>query len=180
MIDALLASSLFNRLFPIAMGLLIAFGLSVALYLVGYKAGAASIQKSFDAFKLQIAERDAENERHALKDLAFRTRKAEVIVEEHIVYVDRVRTVTKTLTKEVPVYVPADACPLPDGFRLLHDAAAEGRDPEPPGSPNAAPVPAQDAAATIVENYGTCHEDQRRLADLQKWVREVAAEEVRP
>lgn len=82
----------------------------------------------------------------------------------------QIRTVTKTIIKEVPVYVKATDFPMPAGFRVLHDAAADGTLPDPARIPDAAPVPAQDVAGTITENYGTCHETATRLVGLQSWV----------
>lgn len=83
---------------------------------------------------------------------------------------ERIRIVTKTIIKEVPVYVKADACPMPSGFRVLHDAAADGEVPDPARIADAAPVPAQDAAATVADNYGTCLANAARLTGLQEWV----------
>lgn len=96
---------------------------------------------------------------------------AEPIVQHDIQVVEKIRTVTKTITKEVTVYVPSDSCPLPGGFRVLHDAAANGEVPDTSRIPDAAAVPSQDAASTISENYGTCHETAQRLIDLQTWIR---------
>ena len=89
-------------------------------------------------------------------------------------YVDRVQVVagrTKTIIKEVPIYVPADSPSLPPGFRVLHDAAATGELPDPARIADAAPVPAQDAAETIVSNYGTCAETAEQVIALQDWIR---------
>lgn len=101
-------------------------------------------------------------------------------VTERVVtkYVDRVRVVRErgaTIVKEVPIYVPADSYPLPGGFRLLHDAAAIGAVPDRAGIADAASVPAQDAASTVVDNYTTCHETAARLTALQDWVRQQQA-----
>ena len=96
---------------------------------------------------------------------------AEPIVQKQIVIQTRIRTVTETITKEIPVYVKADACPLPGGFRLLHDAAADGRVPDPAGLADAAAVPAQIVAETVVSNYGTCHQVAQQLIGLQEWIR---------
>lgn len=93
-------------------------------------------------------------------------------------YIDRVRILRErgtTIVKEVPVYVPSDACPLPGGFRVLHDAAAQGAAADPARVADAAPVPAQDAAATVADNYTTCHETAERLSALQDWVRRQEA-----
>lgn len=82
----------------------------------------------------------------------------------------QIRTITKTILKEVPVYVKADDCPMSPGFRLLVDAAANGEIPDPAGIADAAPVPAAVAAETTVTNYGTCHETAARLVGLQGWI----------
>lgn len=85
---------------------------------------------------------------------------------------EQIKTITKTLIQKVPVYVKADACPLPGGFRLLHDAAAtNGPVPDSPGLLDAAAVPAAVATETTISNYGTYHETAARLAGLQAWVR---------
>ena len=89
-------------------------------------------------------------------------------------YVDRVQVVqgrTRTIIKEVPVYVPTGTADLPAGYRVLHDAAAQGVIPDPARIADASPVPAQDAAETVVENYGTCHETAEQVIALQDWIR---------
>jgi hypothetical protein len=80
--------------------------------------------------------------------------------------------VTETITKEVPVYVPASTPDLPGGFRLLADAAAAGVVPDPARLADAAPVPAQVATASVVANYGSCRQVIHQLEGLQEWVRE--------
>lgn len=90
-------------------------------------------------------------------------------------YVDRVVTIREkgdAIVREVPVFVPAGSCDLHGGFRLLHDAAASaGPVPEAASIPDAAPVPAQTATATVAGNYAICHENAARLTSLQEWVR---------
>lgn len=90
----------------------------------------------------------------------------------------------RTIIKEIPsVLTPQiDArFPLPVGFVRLHDAAALGLDvsavPDAAGRPDdaASEVDASRAAAVIVGNYGSCREDQQRLADLQSWTSAVVA-----
>ena len=101
------------------------------------------------------------------------TRREEVappIEAAQIVVQERIRIVTQTIIKEVPVYVKADDCPMPGGFRVLHDAAADGEVPDPTRIADAAPVPAQDVAATVADNYGTCLANAARLTGLQEWV----------
>lgn len=98
----------------------------------------------------------------------------------------QIRTVTQTIIKEVPIYVPAEVDArfvLPAGLVRVHDAAASGDPlPQPPGGSDdaawhseASPVAPSELAVTVAENYGTCRADQARLADLQDWVRRQAA-----
>lgn len=79
-------------------------------------------------------------------------------------------TVTKTIIKQVPIYVKNTDCPMPGGFRVLHDAAAHGQVPDPTAVADAAPAAAADVASTVASNYGACHEVAQRLTDLQAWV----------
>lgn len=93
-----------------------------------------------------------------------------------------IRTVFKTITKEVRRYVPIEVdrgCPIPDGFVRLHDAAAAGRAPVPEASGSidggAAPVELSEVASTVAGNYGACHETRQQLIDLQGWIRQQQA-----
>jgi len=83
----------------------------------------------------------------------------------------KIRTVFKTIIKEVPVYVKATDCPMPGGFRVLHDAAANVEVPNPAAVPDAAAVEAQTVAAVVAENYGICAQNAQQLTDLQGWIR---------
>lgn len=100
---------------------------------------------------------------------------------EHIVtrYVDRVRVVHErraTITKEIPVYVTAQAdaaCSVPVGFVRVHDAAAANDLPGPAGVTDAQPsgLALSTVAGTVVDNYATCHAAIEQLNALQSWVR---------
>lgn len=90
---------------------------------------------------------------------------------EVIKVVEKIAVVTETIIKEVPVYVPSDAPALPGGFRVLHDAAARGEIPDPVGIADAAPASAQDVAATVAENYGTCRLYAARVKGWEEWAR---------
>lgn len=101
-------------------------------------------------------------------------------------YVDRVQVIrgeTKTIIKEVPIYVtPEDDanCVVPDGFVRLHDAAVQGRSvASTPGATDAAPSDTQlsEVAITVVENYGVCRETAEQLTALQRWIRETHVQE---
>lgn len=101
-------------------------------------------------------------------------RAAEKTVQVVTQYVDRVQVIrekAKSITNEVPIYVPSHSCPMPGGFRVLHDAAARGELPDSAGVADALAVPPQDIAATVSDNYGTCHEVAEQLTSLQEWVR---------
>jgi len=109
---------------------------------------------------------------------------------EHIVtvYVDRVRVVREvgaTITKEIPVYVTAQAdarCIVPLGFARVHDAAATAVLPAPPGSTDAQPsgLALSTVAGTLVDNYTTCHGTSAQLTALQDWVRANTAPGSKP
>lgn len=124
------------------------------------------------------AKADAAVAREALVIAQLRAARAEINERVVTVYVDRVRTVqgrTRTIVKEVPIYVPADAPALPAGFRVLHDAAAAGELPDPARVADAPPVAAAAVAETVAGNYGTCHETAAQLTSLQDWVRQQQA-----
>jgi hypothetical protein len=94
----------------------------------------------------------------------------ERIVLKYLPAIVQTETITETITKEVPIYVPSTAADLPGGFRLLHDAAATGSIPDAARIPDAAAVAAQDVASTVAQNYGACRKDQLMLKGLQEWV----------
>lgn len=89
-----------------------------------------------------------------------------------------VRIVTRDLIKEVPVYVPVEVdrqFSVPAGFVRLHDLAAAGDAeaafPDGPGQPADAPsgVALSAVAATVVDNYGTCHGLRAQVIGWQSW-----------
>lgn len=100
-------------------------------------------------------------------------KKREVITQyvdrEVVKVVHQIAVITETITKEVPVYVrPTDPSMSP-GFRVLHDAAARGEVPSAAAIPDAAAAPAQDVAATVAENYGTCRLYAARVKGWEEW-----------
>lgn len=89
---------------------------------------------------------------------------------------DRVVYVTRTLTKEIPIYVPAEAdhhCVINNGFRVLHDAAAAGVLAIPLGSDEPADadsgVSLSAVADTIVNNYSIANECRAQVANWVDW-----------
>lgn len=163
--------------YALAVGVALAIGFAGGWTVRDWKAGADAT----DAAKAETREvvRVVERER----DQADVTSEVEARASETQV---QIRTVTQTIIKEVPIYVPAEAdtrYALPVGLVRVHDAAATGQPlPEPSGEPDDAArnlEPSDIApswlAATIAQNYGTCLSDQARLGDLQEWVRRQQA-----
>ena len=92
-------------------------------------------------------------------------------------YVDRVQIVqgkSRTIIKEIPIYVK-DTCTLSGGFRLLHDSAVNNELPDPARIVDEAPVSVADVAETVARNYGICEETKTTLQALQSWVREQSS-----
>ena len=129
-------------------------------------AGEAIVQKKWDAEKAQAA-LQAESLR-LLNESAIRKQTDKFIVKQAAA-----KVVYKTITKEVATYVPNTLPMLPAGFRLLHDAAAEGIAVDDSSGTDAAPVAPSTVAATISANYAACREDQDKLEALQAIVRAV-------
>lgn len=106
------------------------------------------------------------------------------VVVQYIPKVEYIRGETKTITREVPVYVTEkddrDCGALPAGFERLHDRAADqdGVPADQPtagtdGAAGALEAPAlvlSDVARAVAGNYGRCRENAERLIALQAWV----------
>lgn len=155
-----------------AIKLALALTITLAAFAYGYHKGSARIQAAWDQEKAA----------QALAAQTEATRTASVAVKTVTRYIDRVRLVqgrTKTITTEVPIYVPVEAdadCTVNRGFVRLHNAAAAGDAlPEPAGAADAAPagLALSALAGIVVENYGACHQTAEQLTALQDWVREV-------
>ena len=92
-------------------------------------------------------------------------------------YVDRVQIVqgkSRTIIKEIPIYVK-DTCTLSADWRMLHDSAVKSELPDPTRDSDERTVTAQDALETVAANYGICHENSQTLQALQSWVREQSS-----
>lgn len=92
---------------------------------------------------------------------------------------ERVRTVTRTIIRDIPHVLPVEtdrSFPLPVGLIRLHDAAALGTNPvpDPAGRADdaASPVAASDLANAFADNYGACRLNSEQLVGLQSWVTE--------
>lgn len=103
---------------------------------------------------------------------------SEALAAEAVKAAASIQSTTKELHHEVQKRIPAGTPAVHGGYRVLTDAAARGRMPAPaasasaPSAPDAAPVATQDAADTVIENYGRYHEIANRLLLLQQWVTE--------
>lgn len=138
-----------------------------ASHLYAWQKGAGHVRAQWETERSQAVTKSAE----------VKAVQAEVTASVVTQYVDRVRIVrapAEKIIQEIPVYVPSATCPLPGGFRLLHDAAARGDDPDPAGRADAPPVAAQDLARTVVDNYTACRENAEQLSALQAWAAGVA------
>ena len=120
-------------------------------------------------------------ERAAYADALAKEKERQATVVERVVveYRDRVKVVKEKgdeVVREVEKLVPADACPLPGGFRVVHDAAASGDLPEDPAgaAAAAAPVEAAAAAETVASNYAICRLEFEKLTALQNIVKGLA------
>jgi len=92
----------------------------------------------------------------------------------------KIKTVTQTIVKEVPVYVTKqdDArCVIPNGFVRLHDSATKGELPGGPAGTDGEPsgVELSTVAKTVTSNYGVCHLALSRLSEWQEWYRQNRA-----
>lgn len=122
-----------------------------------------------------IHEKEVAVQQQALATAKTQKAQAEVTVKVVTKYIDKIKVVHErgeTITKEIPVFVPIDSPPISGGFRLWHDALVQGTVPDSTRIPDAAPVPTQDLAYTIKENYIGCQANAEQLISLQEWIRE--------
>jgi hypothetical protein len=158
--------------FPVLRKVLIAALVIGSCLAGGFVLGAAHVTKQWNADKLVAAAALA------------KAQAAQAAVTTQVVtqYVDRVQVVHdagKTITQQVTKYVPLSAPALPYGFRLLHDAAANGVPlPDTAVSLDGPAVAAQDVASTVSDNYAECHVEFEKLKALQDWVTKQAAASV--
>ena len=140
-------------------GVMLAVALSIFLIYQKGRVDERAHQANAAAKAQASAARVAAKQDAKAADLSAEVRQA--TVEKQIEY----RTITKTLIKEVPKYVTAEAdaaCVIPVGFVRLHDVAAgSGQALFPPaaGGPVDAPsgLDLSAVSSTVVANYGTAH-----------------------
>ncbi len=112
-----------------AIGLLALFLTGTAAGVEGYRLGSRVAASAFNAAQIAaIADASAKARVQQLAADRISTNIGLSFGGEQL----RITGLTVTQIEKVPVYVTAKddaACVLPDGFVLLHDAAAAGRDP---------------------------------------------------
>lgn len=162
---------------PIGKYAAIALAVILALWAFGnarYKAGVKH-EQSAQAEAIEKAEKrvqEAEKKAEAI------TTRVEV---KHAAAVEKIRTVTQTLIKEVPYAVPSDPsrASLSVGFVRLHDAAAIGvsglSDPAGRADAEASGVTDADLARTILPNYETCRINAETVKAWQSFWTDQAA-----
>src|ERR1700761_2277052 len=149
----------------------LAFVIAIGLFASGWHMGSKHVQTQWNASK--------EAMQAALATV--KAKQAEVTTQVVTKYVDRVQTIqgaTKTIIQKVPVYVTAKAdaaCPIPNGFVRLHDAAAEDSMQLPANASTTdaarSEVTLSDVEETVAGNYGICHANAEQLTALQDWVK---------
>lgn len=151
-----------------------AAGLALGLYAMNVW----HVAQSAKALKDQVKEANVQIVREQASDASTQATGEAVAAAVNVV-----QWRTRTIIKEVPVYVTPETDAaygnLPVGFIRLHDAAALGTAPVPlsAGELDSAPsgVAPSAAIAGIVDNYGTCHYYREIAEGWQSWYRSQSA-----
>jgi len=114
---------------------------------------------------------------NAKKEIQVIVQKQEVITERVVTkYITKIKEVRET-NEQIQNLITTEndhMCTLPESFRVLHDAAAEGTVPNATAAADGTPsgIALSDAERTIVGNYGQYQEVAEQLKALQEWVAE--------
>lgn len=169
------------RGYALTAAVMLAVGFAWGWTVRDWKASADTARARIRAAEVRVAEiRDALDRERAQADVTT------AIDTRSVADQARIRTITQTIVKEVPVYVPAEAdlrYALPVGLVRLHDAAAAGlplsdapgQSDDPAGFLEPSDVAPSRLGTVIAENYGVCRADAARFSDLQDWVRQQQA-----
>lgn len=92
----------------------------------------------------------------------------------HVAATEKIRTITRTITKVIRDEKPSANCELSNGWVLRHNEAALGSVPDPARLDHANPsgVTADLALEQVAENYGSCQEVRQIAVDCQGWIRQ--------
>jgi hypothetical protein len=144
----------------------------------GYKTGHTFASNHYTAI---IAKMEVDAAKLEVEKAELQTKlTAEIAnVKERIVtkYVDRVKVITRKeyIYREQATNNVPDRTELSNGWVSLHNDAATGRDADSARSSDAtgSGIAANQALATITDNYAICHANAEQLTSLQQYVREV-------
>lgn len=160
-------------LIPLPYRILAAAVVVLLIFGAGFRTAWVWQDNAYRAAQLTASERARQDERKAA-EVAFRAGQESAAAQE------RIRTVTKTIVKEVPVYVSREAdsrCAVPVGALRVLDAAARGVPVAPPPAGQSDDTPSGVDLSAVVgagaEDIGTCHAVRQQLIDLQAWIMEV-------
>lgn len=150
--------------------LIAALAIVTGAYFKGHSAGSESRNGEIVALRAsisaaQILAQEAEDKAAAAS--------ARTVIE----YRERVKTIREVVPGETQIIETIrdtpDLCAAPPLFRLLHNSAATGSElPNAATGIDAAPVPLEDIAATVADNYRIARENAARLESLQSLIRE--------
>ena len=149
---------------PLAAKIAIATTIATALFSFGlYLGNKIGVSSCYEA--------TIEAQRHTIE-----TGIKQAVVSDQTVtkYVDRVQIVqgkSRTIIKEIPIYVQ-DTVNLSGGWRMLHNNAVNNAVSDTTRDSDEGTVTAQAALERVASNYGICHENSQTLQALQSWVRE--------
>lgn len=153
----------------------VALAMLAGSYVGGFYRGWSATKQKWDAERVEqqlaIAKAHEENLQLREKQAKVSEELATALSTERV----KIRTVTKTIVKEVPRYVTVEAdrnCVVPTGFVQHHDAAASGATlPERPTGVVDSPsgVALSTVATTISEAYGICREWRAQIISWQQW-----------
>lgn len=104
--------------------------LMAALFIGGCRHGEQNVQANWDAEKFA-------NQQASLILIGVQDEITNQVIQGYIEKIKTIQSTTKIITKKVKVYVPANSCPLPPGFRVLHNAAVRNELPDPASDPDA-------------------------------------------
>jgi hypothetical protein len=113
----------------------------------------------------------------ALTEERDRTKASSSVDTAHIAATEKIRTVTRTITKVIRDEKPSSACNLSNGWVLRHNEAAAGSVPDPASFDHANPsgITADIALEQVADNYGACNEVRQIALDCQGWIKEQQA-----
>jgi hypothetical protein len=161
---------------PLGLKIVLALAVCAAFWGYGEVRYSAGVQHERAVWVKAAAKAEKKAAQTEKKSAAITTR----VEVQHAATVERIRTVTQTLIKEVPYAVPSDPAraSLSVGFVRLHDAAAVGVPglSDPAGRPDAAASGVDDAALarTVIPNYEACRINAETVKAWGAWWRAQA------